>query len=205
MGCDVRCAGSDVSCIGQCFMVQGVVEPGWCWQASAAAACTAGRAIVTDTTIRTTSCSDTVTNVADVRCRRIQTTTRFYPPKSSTCQVCWITKPPPVVPNKTTPLPPTSTQPMNRRDVRVVERGQHLRFPLEPGQPLRVVHEGVGEDLQGDITVELGVTGLVDLAHPAATQWQAPRSRGVEATTAGIGPSSFTEMSLCRRARKGIG
>ena len=30
----------------------------------------------------------------------------------------------------------------------MVERGQHLRFALETGQPLRVVHEGVGEDLE---------------------------------------------------------
>ena len=49
----------------------------------------------------------------------------------------------------------------------MIERGQHLRFALEPGQPLRVVDEGVGEDLQRDITVELRVPGFVDLPHAA--------------------------------------
>ena len=56
---------------------------------------------------------------------------------------------------------------VDRRDVRVVQRRQHLRFPLEAGQPLGVVDEGVGEDLQRDIAVELGVAGLVHLAHAA--------------------------------------
>ena len=60
-------------------------------------------------------------------------------------------------------------QAMNGGDVGVVERRQHLRFPLEPGQPLGVMHEGVGQDLQGDITVELRVPRFVDLPHAART------------------------------------
>ena len=53
------------------------------------------------------------------------------------------------------------------RDPRVVEARQHLRFPLEPGEAIRVSGEGVGEDLQRDIAAELGVGGPIDLAHPA--------------------------------------
>ncbi len=49
----------------------------------------------------------------------------------------------------------------------MVERGQHLRFALETREALRVVHEGVRENLQGDIAVELGVPRLVHLAHAA--------------------------------------
>ena len=40
-----------------------------------------------------------------------------------------------------------------------------LRLPLEPGEAIRIVREGVGQDLQGDLAVELGVGGLPDLAH----------------------------------------
>ena len=40
-------------------------------------------------------------------------------------------------------------------------------LPREPGEPVRVSGEGVGEDLQGDLAVELGVGGLPDLSHPA--------------------------------------
>ena len=50
-------------------------------------------------------------------------------------------------------------------DVRVVEAGEDLRLPLEPGEPIRVSGKGVGQDLQGDIAVELRVVGLSDLSH----------------------------------------
>ena len=36
-------------------------------------------------------------------------------------------------------------QAVDLRDVRMVERGQHLGFALEARQPLGVIHEGVGE------------------------------------------------------------
>ena len=51
------------------------------------------------------------------------------------------------------------------RDVGVVEAGEDLRFPLEPGKAIRVLGEGVGEDLQRHLAVELGVSRLPDLAH----------------------------------------
>ena len=49
-------------------------------------------------------------------------------------------------------------------DVRVVEAGEDLRLPLEPGETLRIAGEGVRQDLQRDLAVELGVGGLPDLA-----------------------------------------
>jgi hypothetical protein len=47
----------------------------------------------------------------------------------------------------------------------VVPTRENLRLPLEPGKAVRVSGEGVGEDLQRDLAVELGVGGLPDLAH----------------------------------------
>ena len=52
-------------------------------------------------------------------------------------------------------------------DVGVVEAGEDLRLPREPGEAVGVRREGVGEDLQGDLAVELRVGGLPDLAHAA--------------------------------------
>ena len=52
-------------------------------------------------------------------------------------------------------------------DVRVVEAGEDLRLPLEPGEPVWVSRERIREDLQRDLAVELGVGGLPDLAHAA--------------------------------------
>ena len=51
-------------------------------------------------------------------------------------------------------------------DVGVVEAGEDLRLPFESGEPVRVRREGVGEDLEGDLAVELRVGGLPDLAMP---------------------------------------
>ena len=45
--------------------------------------------------------------------------------------------------------------------------GEDLRLPREPGKPVWVSREGVGEDLQRDLAVELRVGGLPDLAHAA--------------------------------------
>jgi hypothetical protein len=47
-------------------------------------------------------------------------------------------------------------------DVRVVQRGRCLGFPLETVEGLGVVGEFVGKELQGDVTTELEVFGLVD-------------------------------------------
>jgi len=52
----------------------------------------------------------------------------------------------------------------------MVEAGEDLRLSRESGEPVRVRREGVGEDLQRDLAVELGVGGLPDLAHAALAQ-----------------------------------
>ena len=54
--------------------------------------------------------------------------------------------------------------------VGVIEAGEDLRLPREPGEPVRVRCEGVRENLQGDLPVELGVGGLPDLAHAPLAQ-----------------------------------
>ena len=55
-------------------------------------------------------------------------------------------------------------------DVRVVQAGQDLRLPLEPGEAVWIGSEGVGEDLQRDLAAQLGVGGLPDLTHAAAAE-----------------------------------
>jgi hypothetical protein len=52
-------------------------------------------------------------------------------------------------------------------DVGVVEASEDLRLPLEPGKPIRIRREGVGQDLQCDLAVERRVGGLPDLSHAA--------------------------------------
>ena len=54
---------------------------------------------------------------------------------------------------------------MDSGDARVVEAGEDLRLALEPGEAVRIPREGVRENLQCDLAVELRVGGLLDLSH----------------------------------------
>ena len=56
------------------------------------------------------------------------------------------------------------------RDVRVVERGQQLGLPLEPGQPIGIGGEDVPEQLEGDVAVQPRVAGAIHFAHPARAE-----------------------------------
>ena len=50
----------------------------------------------------------------------------------------------------------------------MIERGKCLGFPFEARQPLGIVREGVGQDLDCDLTAKLGVESAVDFAMPPA-------------------------------------
>ena len=65
-------------------------------------------------------------------------------------------------------------EPVDRADVRMVERGQKLGFPLEPRQPLGVLRDRLGKDFDRKVPVQLGVPRPVNLPHPS----RAERRRG---------------------------
>ena len=50
----------------------------------------------------------------------------------------------------------------------MIERREDLCFALEARQPVRILREPVGQDLQGDLAAELRIAGAIDLAHPSA-------------------------------------
>ena len=51
------------------------------------------------------------------------------------------------------------------RNQRMIERREHLGSAFKPRQPIRIVHNRVGKDLDGNLAVEPGITRAVDLAH----------------------------------------
>ena len=51
--------------------------------------------------------------------------------------------------------------------IRVIQRGEQLRFPLEPLSPLFTFKELFRQDLDRDISREARVLRLVDLPHPS--------------------------------------
>ena len=48
----------------------------------------------------------------------------------------------------------------------MVQRGEDLRLPLEPREPVGISREGFGQDLQGYIAPKLGVFGPIHLDMP---------------------------------------
>ena len=58
-------------------------------------------------------------------------------------------------------------EPVDAPDVGVVQRGQHLGFAFKPGKAVGIVGEGLRQDLQRHVPVELGVSSSIHLAHAA--------------------------------------
>src|ERR1041385_1465904 len=56
---------------------------------------------------------------------------------------------------------------MDRADVRMVEGGRGLGFPLETAESLCITGELIGKKLQGYVATELEVFGFVNDTHPA--------------------------------------
>src|SRR2546425_4177047 len=59
---------------------------------------------------------------------------------------------------------------VNRADIRMIERRGRLTFPLEAFERLMIFSERLGQELERDKTVQLGVLGLVDHTHAAAAK-----------------------------------
>ena len=55
-------------------------------------------------------------------------------------------------------------------DMRMIERRENPRLPLEAGEPLRVGSQGARQNLDRHVSSEFGVSCAVDLAHAAAAQ-----------------------------------
>ena len=60
---------------------------------------------------------------------------------------------------------PALFEPVDARDVRVIQRREGLGFTLEAREPIGVVRERLGQDLDRDVAIQLRVTGPEDLAH----------------------------------------
>ena len=92
-------------------------------------------------------------------------------------------------------------------DVRVIERGEQLRFALEPRQAVRIECEQLGQDLQGDFAIQLRVAGAVHLAHGARTKWgddfvgTYSKTRGEDCERHACGPSTPEGQREDRQAR----
>jgi hypothetical protein len=57
------------------------------------------------------------------------------------------------------------------RDVRVVECSEDLGLALEARQAIGIRSQGLGQDLDGDLTFQVRIGRPVDLTHAASADW----------------------------------
>jgi hypothetical protein len=69
-------------------------------------------------------------------------------------------------------FPPTVVflEPINRADIRMVERGQNFGFTFESGQPIRVRFKFFRQRFDGNVSTEPRVASAIDLSHSAFTK-----------------------------------
>ena len=58
-------------------------------------------------------------------------------------------------------------QPVDGRDVRMVQRGEDFRFALESGKALGIRREGLRQNLQSDVAFQSGIPRPIDFTHAA--------------------------------------
>jgi hypothetical protein len=79
----------------------------------------------------------------------------------------------------------------------MIERGEHLRLAFEPGEAVGVGREEVRQDLDGDVTVQLRVARLVNLAHAAGPDGRQHFIRA-EASAGSKGHADADELTTLR-------
>ena len=63
------------------------------------------------------------------------------------------------------PDPFTFFEAVNGADVGMAQRGQQLGFPGKARHALGISGEGFGQDLEGNVSIQAGVGGPIDLSH----------------------------------------
>ena len=52
----------------------------------------------------------------------------------------------------------------------MIQRGEHLRFALEPREAIGIVREGLGQHLDRDVAIQPRIARAIDLAHAARAE-----------------------------------
>ena len=59
---------------------------------------------------------------------------------------------------------------MDRRDVRVIQRSQQVRFARESRAAFVIAGHGLRQHLDGDLAAKFRIAGAIDLAHPPGAE-----------------------------------
>ncbi len=86
---------------------------------------------------------------------------------------------------------------MDVGDVRVIERGEHLRFAAEPREAIGITRDRWQQDFDRDVAIQLGVTSAKDFAHAAC----ADRGEDFVGTEARAGSERQMQLIVARTRR----
>jgi hypothetical protein len=97
-------------------------------------------------------------------------------------------------------------QPVDLRDMGMIERGELLRLAPEPREPFGIGRDLGQQNLQGDVASQCGIAGAIDGAHPAFAEpggdfigAEAGARRAPSALVAMIEVESDAELSGAQR------
>ena len=93
-------------------------------------------------------------------------------------------------------------EPVDGRDVRVIQGRKDFRFALEPRHSFRVSRDRLWQDLNGDIAIEPRVACSIDFAHPARAEGGDNLVR-TEARSSGQGHESRLILVVAPKPSKG--
>lgn len=80
------------------------------------------------------------------------------------------------------------------RNLGMIERGQYLRFALEPREPFGIGRERLSQHLQRHVAIELPVARTIHLAHPAGSE----RRNDLERAQASTDDQRHWPVPTCR-------
>ena len=60
-------------------------------------------------------------------------------------------------------------EPVNGGDVWMIQAGENMCFPLEPGGAIPIEPEHRWQGFEGNVAMQLGVAGAIDLTHTTGT------------------------------------
>ena len=98
-------------------------------------------------------------------------------------------------------------EPIDRADVRMVQRGEHPRFALEAREPIRIARHVARQNLDRDVPPELRVASPVHLPHAARAEQrlQVISAQGVTAHGGGRISDAMCGRRTRRRVEQPVG
>lgn len=92
-------------------------------------------------------------------------------------------------------------QAVDRPNVRMIQRGEDLRFPLKAREGIRIIGKGIGKDLDRDVTLQFRIPRAIDFPPAARPKGGEDFVRAETRRTAGLYAPGGSETGITPRRR----